>query len=156
MRWQLRDKMHIDEFVPQINHWKWLWINQIDTGNFCLRDVFFLNVTCHSDDVEFVLLVGCEELTGSLGSFVSVHKRHHAVRQNKGVPVGVSFVDSPLNVLDQLLTIVATVNPLFNVSHAQHSHQAFDDQNIESFIINHQDLALVSFNFVYEVTYLRY
>ena len=71
-----------------------------------------------SDDLEFVLFVGGKELAGSLGSFVSVHERHHAVRQNKGVSVRVSFVDSLLNVLDQLLTVVATVDPLFDVCHA--------------------------------------
>ena len=57
---QLRNEMHIDQFIPQVNHRKRLRINQIDPTHFCLRDVFFLNVARDSNYEQFVLLVGSE------------------------------------------------------------------------------------------------
>ena len=47
---QLRNEMHIDQFIPQVNHRKWLRVNQIDPTHFCFRDVFFLNVARDSNN----------------------------------------------------------------------------------------------------------
>jgi hypothetical protein len=58
----------------------------------------------------------------SLDCFIAIHKWHHAVCEDKRVPVRISFIYCFLDVLYQLLSVIAAVNARFYVGHSQDSH----------------------------------
>ena len=75
-------------------------------------------MACYCNNVELLLGEVDQQPADSLGSLVPIHEGHHAVGENERVPVGVSFVDSFLDMFNELFSVVAAVNSGLNILHS--------------------------------------
>ena len=110
-------KVQINQLHSKIINRQGLRIDNVHATLFSLGDVLLLNMAGDSNNTERFPVVVLKYFPYSLDCLVAVHEWHHAVGKNEGVPVGIAFVNCFLHMLNQLLSIVAAVNPRFDVLH---------------------------------------